>query len=373
MSFRKQPIAIVDIETTGSRTQNGRMIEVGVLRIEDGKLVSSFETLINPEQPIPYSITVLTGITDKDVEKSPTFKAISNQLQDILDGCLFIAHNASFDYGFVKYEFKRMGIDFNAQTLCSVKLSRKLFPEHAQHNLGILIERYKLVAQARHRALDDAKVVWEFLQIIEQDVLPEKINETWLQLTHQPVLPKHLNIKSFDDIPEESGVYTFYNKDDKPIYVGKASHLREKLMTYFEGLPEGKRAQMINQLHRIETQLTCGDLGSKLLQDHLIKTLKPTFNFPVRVDMRQPLKPLRWPFSSAVIIEEKDVLGERSQVFYVDQWVLKKAITVEGDDSTSFFKCDGKFDQGIAKMLYAYLKSHPTSAKSSNYNEVFKL
>lgn len=372
MPFRQQPIAIVDIETTGSRTQNGRMIEVGVLRIEQGRLVKSFGTLINPEQPIPYSITVLTGITDADVEGLPTFKEISEQLLDILDGCLFVAHNASFDYGFIKYEFKRLGIDFDQQTLCSVKLSRKLFPEHQHHNLGILIERYQLDAQARHRALDDAKAVWEFLQIIDKEVSPEKIQESWLQLTRHPVLPGHLNIKSFDEIPEENGVYTFFDEHDKPIYVGKASHLREKLMTYFEGLPEGKRAQMMASLRRIDFRVTCGELGTKLLQDYLIKSLKPKYNFPIRVDRREPQKPLRWPFSSAVVIEEKDLIGEKSQVFYIDQWVLKKAVTVEGDAMKVFFSCDGRFDAGIAKMLYAYLKSHPRAAKSGNYNEVFE-
>ncbi len=373
MPFNALPLAIVDVETTGSRTQNGRIIEIGILRIEGGKLVSSFTSLLNPEQAIPSNITFLTGITDADVNKAPVFNSLSKKILELLDGCVFVAHNASFDYTFLKHEFKRIGIEFNAQTICSVKLSRKLFPEFTQHNLGVLIERYKLESQARHRALDDAKVVWDFLQIIQKEIDPQKLNQAWMQLSRKPVLPDNLNIKSFEDIPDENGVYIFYDEARKPLYVGKASHLREKIMTYFESVPdEGKRATMLKRLRIIETQLTCGDLGAKLLQHHLVKTLKPVFNFPVRIP-RDQLKPMRWLYSGAVAIEEKDPAEEgKSDVFCVNEWALFKAMSQEGDELTTLFPCDGKADPALQKILYTYIKNHPDRVKKIDINALFR-
>ena len=363
MPFLQQPIAIVDVETTGSKTQSGRIIEIGVLRIEGGQLKHEFHTLINPQQAIPFSITHLTGIKDDDVINAPTFDQISARLQEILKGCLIVAHNASFDYGFLKFEFKRLGVDFNATTLCSVKLSRRLFPEHQRHNLGALIERYGLNLVNRHRALDDAKVVWDFLQVLEKYVDAPKLLETWAQLTRQPVLPATLNIKSFDEIPEEPGIYIFYDKNDKVLYVGRAHHLREKIMGYFEDISkDSKRAQMLKHLVRVHWQVTCGDLGARLLSHHLVKTLKPVYNFPVRIPKDQ-IKPMRWPFNGSVTLEEKNPAGDESQLFIVHEWVLQKAMTIGNSGRSVFFTTDNKFDPALIKALHAFMKANPESVK----------
>jgi len=130
------PLAIVDVETTGQSAIYGRIIEVAVLRVEEGRVVDSFESLLNPEQYISPMIEGLTGISNDAVADSPTFSRIARKLYKILDGALFVAHNARFDYSFVKSEFSRAGIPFTTKCLCTVKLSRKLFSEHRHHDLS---------------------------------------------------------------------------------------------------------------------------------------------------------------------------------------------------------------------------------------------
>lgn len=160
------PLAFVDIETTGTAAHNSRIIEIGVHRVENLKLVKSFETLIDPEEFIPSFITQLTGIQDEHVFNAPTFKEVSGELTQILEGCTFVAHNAGFDYSFLQMEFKRCGKKFNYPKLCTVQLSRALYPKFRLHNLDSLIARHGFTIKNRHRASDDALVLWKFYQKI---------------------------------------------------------------------------------------------------------------------------------------------------------------------------------------------------------------
>src|SRR6266566_2377215 len=137
-------LAFVDIETTGTRAFYDRIIESGILRIENNKLIKTFHSLINPESHLPPEITMLTGITAADLENAPTFRSIKDEIQKILRDCLFVAHNVRFDYSFVKNEFKREMISFSSKHFCTVRLSRLLYPVHKSHNLDSIIERFGL-------------------------------------------------------------------------------------------------------------------------------------------------------------------------------------------------------------------------------------
>lgn len=158
------PLVFLDIETTGSSARNARITEIGALRVENGRVVSTYKQLINPERTVPPFITRLTGISDEMVWDAPTFRGIADDFELFLDGALFIAHHAVFDYGFIKMEFEKIGYKFNMHRACSARLSRRLYPEHKSHALDRIIERMNLTVNSRHRAYDDAEVVWKFFE-----------------------------------------------------------------------------------------------------------------------------------------------------------------------------------------------------------------
>lgn len=166
--IKHRPLVFLDIETTGLGPPAARITEIGALRVENYKVVSTFKQLVNPEVKLPSFITRLTGISDDMLWDSPTFRGIADDLEVFLDGALFIAHNVNFDYGFIKSEFERIGYKFNMDRACSVRLSKKLYPEHRSHALDRLIERMNIDVSNRHRAYDDAEVLWKFFDAEQQ-------------------------------------------------------------------------------------------------------------------------------------------------------------------------------------------------------------
>ena len=138
------PLAIVDLETTGAHPAWDRVTEIAVVEIDGGAIVGEWSTLVNPQTSIPPAIQALTGITNDMVAGAPAFEELATELYERLAGRVFVAHNARFDYGFLRHAFERAGLHFQARTLCTVKLSRRLYPEYARHNLDSLIERHRL-------------------------------------------------------------------------------------------------------------------------------------------------------------------------------------------------------------------------------------
>lgn len=159
-----RPLVFIDIETTGGTPNNSRITEIGAIRVENGRIVQRFSKLINPSTPIPYYISHLTGITDAMVRDAPSFADVADDLLALLDGAIFIAHHVDFDYGFIKHEFAQLGRSFNMDRLCSVKLDRRLHPEQARHGLDRVIERMGVTIANRHRAYDDAEVIYKLFQ-----------------------------------------------------------------------------------------------------------------------------------------------------------------------------------------------------------------
>lgn len=154
----------MDIETTGASARTSRITEIGALRVENHQVVGTYNQLVNPEQPIPAFITNLTGISNEMVWEAPTFRGIADDLELFLSDAVFVAHNVGFDYSFIKAEYERIGNKFGMDRMCSVQLSRKLYPEHRSHRLDMVIERLGIEVKNRHRALDDAEVIWKFIQ-----------------------------------------------------------------------------------------------------------------------------------------------------------------------------------------------------------------
>lgn len=161
-----RPLVFLDIETTGGSPYDSRITEIGALRVEDGKVVATYNQLLDPGQPIPPFIVRLTGITDDMVVGQPAFGAVAKDLKRFLDGSVFVAHNVNFDYSFIKESYRRLGVatDFNFDRFCTARLSRQLYPQQARHNLDTIIAAHGIDVVDRHRALDDARVLHEFYQ-----------------------------------------------------------------------------------------------------------------------------------------------------------------------------------------------------------------
>ena len=277
------PLAIVDLETTGAHPAHDRVTEIAVIEVEGGEVRDEWSTLVNPETPIPAAIQALTGITNDMVAGAPTFARLAEGLHERLQGRVFVAHNARFDYGFLKREFARAGLDFRAKTLCTVRLSRRLYPEHARHNLDSLIARHGLQCRARHRALGDADAVWQFLRLAAEERGAEVMAVAARQVARQPSLPPHLDPAMVDEIPEAPGVYLLYGEGGTPLYVGKSKHMRSRVLAHFaDDLRSGKEMQLAREVRRVEWQRTAGELGALLREAALVKELLPVFNRRLR-------------------------------------------------------------------------------------------
>jgi DNA polymerase-3 subunit epsilon len=281
--LREAPLAIVDLETTGAHPAHDRVTEIAVLEVNGFEVAAEWSTLVNPEMGIEPGIQALTGISNEMVAAAPRFAALAGELYERLDGRLLIAHNARFDYGFLRREFERAGLKYLSKTLCTVKLSRRLYPEHARHNLDSLIGRHGLACHARHRALGDAEALWQFLQLAAREHGEEIVAVAARQIAKQPTLPPHLERAAIDAIPEAPGVYLFYGEGGTPLYVGKSVAMRTRVLAHFsDDLRSQKEMQLAREVRRIDWRRTAGELGALLTEARLVKELAPAYNCQLR-------------------------------------------------------------------------------------------
>ncbi|MCL4397883.1 exonuclease domain-containing protein [Patescibacteria group bacterium] len=272
-------IAFVDIETTGTSLRRDRIIEIGVLRVEKNKLTDTYQTLVNPETYLPPEITLLTGIKTSDLENAPTFSEVARNLTEILDGCVFAAHNARFDYGFIRQQLAGYGIKYRAKNLCTVKLSRLLFPQNRHHKLDNLIEQFSLNCERRHRAFDDAAVLWDFYKKLLKEIPEEKFEIIINQVLRKPNRPINVSEKILDNLPEGPGVYIFYDQDGAPLYVGKSVNINDRVLSHFASDNEIKLSGQVASIETIETKT---ELEALLLESKKIKELQPLHNRMLR-------------------------------------------------------------------------------------------
>jgi len=275
-------LAFIDIETTGSHFERDRITEIGIKTLASNQIYV-WEQLINPQTFIPQNIQRLTGISPQMVEGQPSFDQIARELKQELEGKIFVAHNARFDYGFIKASFKRIGIDFKPKVLCTVKLSRLLFPDQARHNLDTIINAHQLLVSARHRALGDADLLLQFWRVCESKFGKAKLNEAINQLIGNPSLPPNIDQVLIDSIPDAPGCYIFYGENKVPLYIGKSISLRSRVMGHFQGaLTQRKEMKLSLQIRDIDWIETSGELGALMLESKLIKERMPSMNIKLR-------------------------------------------------------------------------------------------
>ena len=276
------PLAFVDLETTGATASQDRITEIGIILL-DNSCVQEWSSLVNPETRISGFIESLTGISNEMVAEAPRFCDLASRVHKMLEGRIFVAHNARFDYAFLKQSFLREGIDFSAKTLCTVKLSRRLYPGHPKHNLDTLIERHGLKASGRHRALADAQLIYQFWNKIQATIPQETIQSAVKALLGRPSTPTHIDLTMIDGLPESPGVYLFYGENDLPLYVGKSVNIRQRVMSHFTSdVTSAKEMSLSQQVRRIEYIKTGGEIGALLKEAALVKKLQPTHNRQLR-------------------------------------------------------------------------------------------
>jgi DNA polymerase-3 subunit epsilon len=319
-------LVFVDLETTGGHAARHRITEIGIVRVHGDAVVEEWSTLVNPECVIPSYIEGFTGITNEMVEAAPRFAEISGIVLEKLCASfcapalgatpcasalrattleattlgatpleatplrapadstarvppVFAAHNARFDYSFLRAEFRRAGIHFSAPVLCTVKLSRRLFPEHPRHSLDAVMERHGLTCSARHRALGDARVLSDFWSTLRASI-PEPALAAAARSARSAVrLPPHLPEGLAEELPEGPGVYRFRGPEDKLLFVGKSGCLRGAILGHFSDARAGRRERKLREdVRSIEWVETAGELGALLRELDDIKGLEPLYN-----------------------------------------------------------------------------------------------
>jgi len=248
-----------------------------VLEVNQLIVTGQWSSLVNPGETIPGAIQALTGITQEMVERAPRFADIAGELYERLAGRVFVAHNARFDYGFLRREFDRAGLKYLAKTLCTVRLSRRLYPGENRHDLDSLIVRHGLECEARHRATPDAAALWQFLRVAAADHGEEVLAVAARQVSRQPTLPPHLERGAIDAVPDAPGVYLFYDDGPAPLYIGKSRAMRSRVLQHFVA-----GSSWTPRVRRIEWQRTAGELGALLREAALVKQLDPVYNRQLR-------------------------------------------------------------------------------------------
>jgi DNA polymerase-3 subunit epsilon len=276
-------LVFVDLETTGGNAAYHRITEVGIVRMHDGVVIEEWNSLVNPECPIPAYIAAFTGISDEMVAHAPRFADIAPLVLEKLRGPVFVAHNARFDYSFLRTEFRRLDMSFSAPVLCTVKLSRRLFPQFPRHSLDAVMERHQLTCTARHRALGDAQVLSAFWSKLRDEVSAERLAAAAQAVTGANKLPAHFPAGLADELPEGPGVYRFFGENDELLYIGKSHSLRARILGHFtHEQTEAKEQKKARQTRRMDWLETAGVLGAQLKEAEWIKTQKPAYNKRVK-------------------------------------------------------------------------------------------
>lgn len=269
--------AIIDIETTGGSPMSEKITEIAVYIHDGTQIIEEFVSLVNPEKKIPYYITQLTGISNSMVANAPKFYEIAKKIVELTEKRIFVAHNVNFDYNFIKQEFKHLGYSFHRDKLCTVNLSRKIIPGHRSYSLGKLCKELHIEIEGRHRAAGDALATVKLFELL----ISKSDNKT--EFSELPGINKkdlhpNLNPGTIQALPDDPGVYYFYNEKKDLIYIGKSKNIRTRVLSHFRNTSSKKAIDMRNAISEIDYELTGNELVALLKESHEIKQNRPVYN-----------------------------------------------------------------------------------------------
>lgn len=273
-----QRFAIIDVETTGGMAGRDKITEIAIVLSDGEQILDTFETLVNPECLIPAFISELTGITNEMVADAPRFWEVARKVVEMTEGAIFVAHNARFDYSFIREEFRRLGYTYTRKTLCTVQLSRKSFPGLPSYSLGNLIRHFGIRVNDRHRAMADTLATADvFSRILRSQSGQEQLDQLVKMGIRESLLPAAIGVEKIRALPEECGVYYFHNEEGDVIYVGKSINIQKRIAEHFQDKTQ-KAGLLQTHAHDISYELTGSELLALLLESREIKRLHPMIN-----------------------------------------------------------------------------------------------
>ena len=271
--------AIVDIETTGGYAAANGITEIAI-RLSDGQQVTGeFSTLVNPGQPIPPYITAMTGISNQMVAAAPRFEEVAARIHQLLQDRIFVAHNVSFDYSFVKAHLREAGFDLNSKKLCTVRLSRKIIPGLPSYSLGRLSQSLGISITDRHRAGGDAEATAKIFHLLVQRDQEQHIAKSLQRNSKEWILPPNVPRAHYEALPYTPGVYYFHDEKGKVVYVGKANNIRYRVNSHFSNNSESRQKQnFMRHVYAISHQPCGTELMACILESAEIRKKWPAFN-----------------------------------------------------------------------------------------------
>jgi len=271
--------SIIDIETTGGSPRLEKITEIAIYLHDGEKITDEYVTLVNPERNIPYFITNLTGITNEMVENAPRFFEIARVIVEMTEGRTFVAHNARFDYSFIRQEFKSLGFNFRRNIIDTVALSRKLLPGHRSYSLGKICKDLNININGRHRAAGDALATAKLFEILNARDREMNMGKPGLiKNTRLSKLNPKLNLEKIENVPDVPGVYYFYNEIGDLIYIGKSRNLQQRINTHLSNNTTNRAMEMRDQIADIDWEPTGSELIALLKESCEIKQNKPLYN-----------------------------------------------------------------------------------------------
>ena len=271
-----QRFAIVDIETTGTNVGAHGITEIAIILHDTKKIIDTYSTLINPETSVSPFVTRLTGITNEMLRDAPKFYEVAKQIWNMTEDAVFVAHSVNFDFSFIHQEFKSLGADFRRKKLCTVRLSRKIFPGHPSYSLGNICASLGISIKDRHRAMGDAEAT---VKLFERCLLHDKdaiLTQSLKKNSKEAILPPHLPKEVFDALPEKTGVYYFYDEKGKIIYIGKAINIKSRIYSHFTS--SSARLSFYSAIANITFTICGSELIALLLESDEIKKWYPLYN-----------------------------------------------------------------------------------------------
>ncbi|MBT8268840.1 MAG: GIY-YIG nuclease family protein [Bacteroidia bacterium] len=268
--------AILDIETTGGKYNEEGITEIAIYKYDGHTVTDQFISLINPERDIQPFVVNLTGINNNMLRNAPKFYEVAKRIVEITEGCILVAHNAKFDYRILKVEFKRLGFEFEKETLCTVELSKSLIPGHPSYSLGRITRQLGIPVSDRHRAAGDAQATVKlFSMLLAKDTEKTIIQESIRKEPKYQMEPKLLDI--IEGLPSATGVYYMHRSDGEIIYIGKSKNIKKRVNQHFTSqAPKSKKMQL--HVSAVTYEATGSELVALLKESEEIKRNKPSFN-----------------------------------------------------------------------------------------------
>lgn len=267
---------ILDIETTGGKYNEEGITEIAAYKFDGHEVVDQFISLVNPEIPIQPFVVKLTGINNDMLRNAPKFFEVAKRIIEITKDCILVAHNAKFDYRILRTEFRRLGYEFERETLCTVELSKKLIPGQDSYSLGKLTKALGIPLTSRHRADGDALATVKLFKLLLQKDDDKEIIKANVKTKPKTSLDTKL-IRIIEELPSSTGVYYLHNEQGDIIYVGKSKNIRKRMNQHFTN-QSAKSREMQNEVSAVTYEYTGNELIALLRENQDIKKFKPKYN-----------------------------------------------------------------------------------------------